>query len=87
MNREDAGKYIDRMKFIDVYELGECVSVYPFNRRDCHIIYSEDCYILVNGTHVSNWLYEEAVEALKELPSPKEMGVLVKKFKKMRAFI
>jgi len=86
MTKEEVGKYISRMSLIDVYEFGECVSVASFNRGNSNFICSEDCYVLVNGNHISNWLFEEAVQILKELPDPKEMYKLVKKYKKMMAF-
>jgi len=86
MTKEEVDKYISRMSLIDVYELGKCVSVASFNRGNSNFICGEDCYVLVNGTHISNWLFEEAVQVLKELPSPKEMFEIVKKYRKMMAF-
>lgn len=84
--RKLVDSYIDKMSFIEVYELGECVSVVSFNRTRSHFICAECCYVLINGNHVSSWLSEEAVDVMRNLPSPIEMNALVKKFKKMRVF-
>ena len=65
----------------------EAETVATFNNGSSHIIIDNGCYVIVNRTPViqfeanrpiigdfyrmSAWIFSEALEALKQLPSPK----------------
>jgi len=53
------------------------LSVASFNRGNSHFIVDDGCYVLINnqgGSYgVSPWLFQEAIDVLKTLPSdPRE---------------
>jgi len=69
------GKLIVERSNGSTYEVEPVVS---FNKGYSHFIKDDGCYLLVNGhlapehSKVSSWIFPEAQEVLKKLPSPRK---------------
>ena len=64
----------------------ETTSVAEFNGGYSHLIEDDHCWLVVNGGGTSAWIFEEAVEVLKQLPnSPDDYEPLQKHVKKLQS--
>ena len=57
VHRKDGSKYITR-------------SYATFNKGYSNVIIDDTCYQIVNGNTISSYIFPEALEILKTLPSP-----------------
>ena len=48
---------------------GNATSVAIFNDGYSHIIVDDNCWLIVNGDGISSWIFDEAMEVLKQLPN------------------
>ena len=58
-----------RVEDISMKGGGIAVSVATFNDGYSNIIADDNCWVIVNGGKMSEWIFREAMEVLKQLPN------------------
>ncbi len=53
----------------EIKKIGSQISVAQFNKGYSHIVVDDGCWIIMNGRETSSWIFDEAVQVLKQLPN------------------